>query len=233
MKPTSTDASHENPMPDFISERSAQALLALFPNALGRPDAASWLVDQLVDAELNRRGNLDAAGAFHALALTQGALLKDEFDFSTQAHSDGWVLGAVLVNPLEFTLFNMKHGFPAGDVAIRAMVSAMKETAPGGKVVRIHLGTFAVLLGPTASVTATPELLAKTREALTRAVPEVKFTMGLMELTVVEPTNAQLLGPLVWAECERALVIARRQPTEALQVRRVEMNGRLPDFNRR
>ncbi len=220
-------------MPNSISDRSAQALLAMFPNALGRPDAASWLVDQLVDSELHRRGNPDATGAFHALALTQGQLLKDEFDLSTQAHSDGWVLGAVLVNPIEFTLFNMKHGFPAGDAAMRAMVSAMKEAAPGAKVVRIHLGTFAVLLGPTASMSATPELLVKTREALTRAVPDVKFTMGLLELTVVEPTNAQLLGPLVWAECERALVIARRQPTEALQVRRVEMNGRLPDFNQR
>ena len=220
-------------MPHMISEKSERALLALFPNALGRPDAPSWLVDQLVDAELHRRGGTDATGAFHALALTQGALLKDEFDFSTQAHSDGWVLSALLVNPLEFTLFNMKHGFPAGDAAMRAIVSTMKEAAPGAKVVRIHLGTFAVLMGPTASVQASSELLAKTRESLTRAVAEMKFTMGLLQLTVVEPTNSQLLGPLVWAECERALVIARRQPTEALQVRRVEMNGRLPDFNQR
>ena len=221
-------------MTNTISDRSERALLALFPNVLGRPDAASWLVDQLVDAELHRRGNLDAvSGAFHPLALTQGTLLKEEFDFSTQAHADGWVLGAVLVDPLEFTLFNMKHGFPAGDAALKAMVAAMKEAAPDAKVVRIHTDGFAVLLGPTSSARATPELLQRTREALGRALPEVRFTMGLLELTVVEPPNWQVLGPLAWAECERALMIARRQPTEALQARRVELNGRLPDFNQR
>lgn len=220
-------------MPNTISDRSERALLALFPNALGRPDAASWLVDQLVDAELHRRGNPDASGAFHALALTQGTLLKEEFDFSAQAHSDGWVLGAVLVDPLEFTLFNMKHGFPAGDAALKAMVTAMKAATPDAKVVRIHTDGFAALLGPTSSSRATPEVLARTREALRRALPEVTFTMGLLELTVVEPPNWQVLGPLAWAEAERALMIARRQPTEALQARRVELNGRLPDFNQR
>lgn len=221
-------------MPNSISDRSERALLALFPNALGRPDAASWLVDQLVDAELHRRGNPDAvSGAFHALALTQGTLLKEEFDFSTQAHSDGWVLGALVIDPLEFTLFNMKHGFPAGDAALKAMVTAMKSAAPDAKVVRIHTDGFAVLLGPTSSARATPELMHQTREALAQALPEVTFTMGLMELTVVEPPNWQVLGPLVWAEAERTLMIARRKPAEAQQRRRVELNGRLPDFNQR
>jgi hypothetical protein len=49
---------------------------------------------------------------------------------------------------------------------------------------------------------------------------------------VVDPPNWQLLGPLVWAECERALVIARRQPTEDLQQRRVVLDGRLPEMRR-
>jgi hypothetical protein len=41
-----------------------------------------------------------------------------------------------------------------------------------------------------------------------------------------------VLGPLVWAECERALVIARRAPFEGLLERRVVLDGRLPDFGR-
>ena len=54
--------------------------------------------------------------------------------------------------------------------------------------------------------------------------------MGCLELTVVDPPNWQLLGPLVWAECERALTIAKRQPYENVLRRSVTLNGRLPEF---
>lgn len=217
-----------------ISERSAKALLALFPTAQGRADAESWLVDQLVDAELHRRGVPDAvSGAIHALALNQGSILKEEFDLSTHGHSDGWVMGAVLVDPLEFTVFNMHHGFPAGDAALKAMVAGMREVAPTSKVVRVHTDGFAMLFGPTADRAVSPELIAQLKDVLPAKVGKpIRFTFGLLELSVVDPPNWQLLGPLVWAECERALMIARRQPTEALQRRRVVLDGRLPDLPR-
>lgn len=228
-------------MSHSITERSEKALLSLFPTARGRPDGPTWLVDQLVDAELHRRGYPDAVtGAHHALALNQGQLLKEEFDLSTHGHSDGWVMGAVLIDPLEFTLFNMRHGFEAGDAALRAMVEGMKEVCPTAKVVRIHTDAFAVLLGPTADEKVSAEVLPRLREVLPAKVaataPEgevrVSFTFGLLELTVVDPPNWQILGPLVWAECERALMIARRKPTEELQVRRVALEGRLPELRR-
>ena len=227
-----------------ITDRSAKALLALFPTAQGRPDAPTWLVDQLVDAELHRRGAPDTVtGATHALALNQGQLLKEEFDISTHGHSDGWVIGAVLVDPLEFTLFNMRYGFKAGDAALRAMVEGMKQVCPSAKVVRLHTDGFALLLGPTADCKVKPELISQLREVLPAKVAAVTpkdaeppkpmlFTFGLLELTVVEPPNWQILGPLVWAECERALMIARRKPTAELQVRRIVMDGRLPDMPR-
>ena len=231
-------------MSHTITERAEKALLALFPTAQGRPDGPTWLVDQLVDAELHRRGYPDTVtGAVHALALNQGQLMKEEFDLSTHGHSDGWVIGAVLVDPLEFTLFNMRSGFKAGDAALRAMVEGMKEVCPTAKVVRIHTDGFAVLLGPTADQKISADLLPRLREVLpakvaavtpkdAEAEKRVVFTFGLLELTVVDPPNWQILGPLVWAECERALVIARRQPTEALQLRRVTLDGRLPEMRR-
>lgn len=227
-----------------ITERAQKALLALFPTAKGRPDGPTWLVDQLVDAELHRRGYPDSVtGAIHALALNQGQLLKEEFDLSTHGHSDGWVIGAVLIDPLEFTLFNMRYGFKAGDAALRAMVEGMNEVCPTAKVVRIHTDGFAVLLGPTADQKIDADLLPRLREVLpakvaavtpkdAEAEKRVVFTFGLLELSVVDPPNWQILGPLVWAECERALVIARRQPTEALQLRRVTLDGRLPEMRR-
>jgi GGDEF domain-containing protein len=215
-----------------ISERSAKALLALFPTAQGRPDGPSWLVDQVVDAELHRRGYPDAvSGAFHALALKEGTLLKEEYDLSTHGHADGWVLGAVLVDPLEFTVFNMHRGLPAGDAALRAMGEAMKSACPRAKVVRIHTDGFAVLLGPTADQPLTEALVAQVRAALAAKLPELTFTIGALELTVVDPPNWQVLGPLAWAECERALMIARRGGVSSIQRRRVVLDGRLPAFD--
>ena len=231
-------------MSHTITERSEKALLGLFPTAQGRADGPTWLVDQLVDAELHRRGYPDSVtGATHALALNQGSLLKEEFDLSSHGHSDGWVIGAVLVDPLEFTLFNMRHGFKAGDEALRAMVAGMKQVCPTAKVVRIHTDGFAILLGPTADQKVSAELLPSLRDVLPAKEAAVTpkdaepakplvFTFGLLELTVVDPPNWQLLGPLVWAECERALVISRRMPTESLQLRRVVLDGRLPEMRR-
>jgi GGDEF domain-containing protein len=224
-----------------ISEKSERALLGLFPRVQGRPDAPTWLVDQVVDAELHRACHPDATtGAFHALALNQGTLMKEEYDVSTHGHADGWVVEAIVIDPLEFTLFNMRNGFPAGDAALKAMVQAMKRVLPKAKVVRIHTDGFAVLLGPTADTKLEPSHLRALEAELPAAVaaiapsgePPMRFTLGALRLTVVDPPNWQLLGPLLWAECERALIIARRAPFEGVLERRVELHGRLPEFTR-
>lgn len=222
-----------------ISEKSERALLGLFPRAIGRPDAPTWLVDQLVDAELHRAGHPDPTGAYQALALNQGSLLKEEYDLSTHGHADGWVMEAIVVDPRELTVFNMTHGFPAGDAALRAMVATMKEVVPRAKVVRTHTDGFAILLGPTADTKLHPRFVEALRHALPRAVeavtpvkgtPPMRFTFGQLRLTVVDPPNWQVLGPLVWAECERLHLIARRAPSDEVLERRLELNGRLPEL---
>ncbi len=226
-------------MADLISPRSAAALLHLFPMARGRDDAASFLVDELVQAELYRRGHPDlVSGAAHLLALTQGSLLKEEYDLSTHGHADAWTLGAVLVDPLAFTVFNMEHGLQVGDAALAAMVQAMRAAVPGAKVVRIHTDGFAVLLGPTSEQRVNPSMEAPLRAALAQAVEAVApgarldFTLGYLELDVVDPPNWQVLGPLAWAELERALLIVKKTGSREVLRRRFELHGRLPELPR-
>ncbi len=226
-------------MATVLSEKSEKALQALFPST--RVGATpSELVDALVDAELWRRGFPDTvSGAVHPFALTQGSVLKEEYDLSTHGHGDGWVLGALLVDPREFTLFNMRHGFPKGDEALRAIVAALRAVAPRSKVVRLHADGFAALLGPTAEQRVEePLLVERAREALCQGFERVApgcapdFTFGLLELTVVDPPHWQVLGPLAWAECERALFIARKAPWEGVMKRTLRLEGRLPELPR-
>lgn len=225
-------------MPHPISERSERALRGLFAHAAARPDAPTWLVDQLVDAELHRRGHPDASGAFHALALNQGSLIKEEYDLSTHGHADCWRLDALVCDPHELILYNQRHGFPAGDAALRAIAGTLRTLCPTAKVVRIHGDGFAALLGPTADRRLESALLQSAAQALPAALaalpaggPPVRFTVGGLCLEVVDPPNWQVLGPLVWAECERALFIARRLPGEQVLNRRVVLDGRLPAFD--
>jgi GGDEF domain-containing protein len=221
-----------------ISARSEAALLALFPVVKGRTDAPSYLVDQLVEAELHRRGIADVvSGASHVLALTQGPLMKEEYDLSAHAHGDGWHLDAVLLDPLEFTLFNMHYGFSAGDAALKALVAALKQCCPQSKVVRTHTDGFAILFGPSAGTTPTEETVELVAEAAQKSFASIansqpwKFTTAQLSLTIVEPQNWQVLGPLVFAECERALFMARRSRDFKCVERRIELHGRLPSFD--
>lgn len=229
-------------MAHSITDHSARALLDLFPAARGREDGPTWLVDQMVQAEQHRRCGLDAvSGAYHALALNQGSLMKEEFDLGGHGHDDGWRLGALLVDPLEFMLYDLRHGFEAGDRALRAMVDAMKAVCPTAKVVRTHTDGFAVLLGPTAARPVSDSLLPPLRAALTERVEAltpgagephpVRYTLGALDLTVVDPPNWQVLGPLVWAECERAHMVFRRTKQAGVLRRRVELNGRMPPLD--
>lgn len=176
-------------------------------------------VESVLQAERWRRGEPDpVSGAFSRLALTQGTLLKEEYDHGTHFFAGGSVIGAAVVDTIHLTHLNMEHGFKAVDAALAAQVRALREVCPRGKVVRIHADAFAVVLGPTAEQpveeSLRPRLVAAldaaTRSALPARVEPVKFWVALLELRVKEPPNHEVLGPLLWGECERALAIEQR-----------------------
>jgi GGDEF domain-containing protein len=191
-------------------------------------------VEAVMAAERARAGEPDpVSGAFLRLALTQGTLLKEEYDHSTHFFAGGAVLGAAVVDTVGLIHLNMKYGFPAVDRALAAQVRAMKEVCPRAKVVRIHGDAFAVVLGPTADqpveASLAPRLMAAV-EAATRAAlgheGPVQVTVALLELTVKNPPNHDVLGPLLWGECERALVLAKRgQGGAGVLERRVDFDA--------
>lgn len=175
-------------------------------------------VDAVIEAEKRRQGAPDpVTGACSRLALTQGTLLKEEYDHGTHFFAGGTVLGAAIVDTVHLTHLNMEHGFKAVDVALAAQVRALREVCPKAKVVRIHGDAFAAVLGPTAEQAVEEPLRERlsaalstaTRAALKREAP-VKFWVALLELRVKDPPNHDVLGPLLWGECERALVIEQR-----------------------
>ncbi len=185
----------------------------------------------MIDAEEHRRGGRDSvSGAFHALGLTQGSLLKEEYDLSTHSHHSGWVIGAAVVDIRELTVVNMNHGFETGDEVLKDTVVALERACPKAKVVRVHSDAFAVLLGPMSEQKIQPSLKQTLRSALRQnARLPVEYSIGLLELTIVAPSHWQLLGPLVWAECERALVLARRAPSDEVLRRKIVLEGGIPE----
>ena len=228
-------------MPYSIDDTTATGLIALHPWAVARsPQPVQLAVETLLEAERARRGQPDKLGALQALALTQGHLLKEEFDLSTHAHHDGWRVGAVIADVRGMISVNARFGFGVGDAVLKATVDSLGAQYPGAKVVRIHPDAFAALLTPTSQLTVSPEHKEATRKRLAEDVARVLpagtaaedmpgHTVTLLEFTVDQPSHWQVLGPLLWAELERAHVMERlSRTTEPVQRRRIRLDGFVP-----
>lgn len=187
----------------------------------------------VLEAERRRKGDPDpVSGAFSRLAMTQGTLLKEEYDHGTHSFAGGAVFGAAVVDTVGLIHLNMEYGFARVDQALAAQVKALREVCPKAKIVRIHGDAFAVVLGPTAEQKVTVELAGALRTALEQATRDtlshpgpLKFHVALLELRVKDPPNHDVLGPLLWGECERALVLESRAPTGLVLQRSVDFNA--------
>lgn len=224
-----------------LTESQVAALRALDPKAsrTGVPDPVSGL-ESLIEAEEARRGFPDrVTGAFHSWALLHGSLLKNEYDLSTHAHHDAWEIGAVIVDLNRTIALNMRYGFEGGDKALRAVAASLMQLFPSAKTVRIHTDCFAVLLPPSAERPLEEGLRALVQQTVPAAVravlPDdgepvdaVSVTVALLRLRLKSPSHWQVIGPLVWAECERALTQAKLGRTEIVE-RRIELDGQLHD----
>lgn len=230
-------------IPGALAERILALANGRWPST-DEAEATQKILEQVLQSEEVRRGARDAvSGGYHVYALTQGPLLQREYDLSTHGHVDGWRVGAVVVDPLRLIAVNQEHGFATGDAVLRATARTLEETFPTGKVVRIHSDAFAVVLPPSSEVEVTAGLEARTQEALRRRIPEVllelkqptpvvDYTVSLLSLTVVRPSHWQVLGPLVWAECERTHVLGRSGAARGVQRRTVVLDASVPATQR-
>jgi GGDEF domain-containing protein len=228
-------------MPHTVDDAVVQAVLALNPWVQARPEPERFrlALTALLEAEASRRGDPEpVTGAFHVTALTQGPLLRPEYDLSVHAHA-GWEVGAVIVDVLGMIHVNQEAGFALGDRFLRAIATALAEAFPTARVVRIHTDCFAALLPPSSDVELEEPHLDVARAALERAVEAFQaregaprrspgFTVSGLRLRILEPSHWQVLGPLVWAEVERAHVMARRGLAGGIQKRELRLEGRVP-----
>lgn len=220
-----------------LTPEQIRALISTAPWALETPRPVEAALQALLDAERFRRGQPEPkTGALHLLALTQGSLLKDEYDLSTHGHLPAWEIGVLTVDVKEMIRLNQEFGFEVGDALLAREVETLKALHPRAKVVRIHSDAFAVLFPPSAEETVTEELRARDRDAVREALRAlvreragadhpVEVTVAALRLEIAQPSHWQLLGPLVWAEAERAHVVERRGQASGVQRRRIELGG--------
>jgi GGDEF domain-containing protein len=227
-------------MPHTLDDATVETLLALNPwvKSRAKEEHAALALQALIDAEACRRGAPDpVSGALNILFLTQGALLKPEYDISVHAHAP-WEVGLLTVDVLELIRVNQAAGFPTGDGFLRAVASCLWKTFPKAQLVRIHTDCFCVLFAPSSETELTEAHRTQAREALAKAVADFRameprlpapqdFTLGLAALRVVDPSHWQVLGPLVWAEAERAHVLARAGKAGGILQRTVDLGGRV------
>lgn len=231
-------------MAETVDESMVEAVLALSPWVRSRPPSERFpaALRALLEAEACRRGAPEpVTGALHASALTAGPLLRPEYDLSVHAHA-GWTAGAVIADVREMIHVNQEAGFAAGDRFLRAVASALARAFPGAPVVRVHTDCFAALLVPSSGLELDPSHPARASEALREAAAAfaagepalrrtVEFTVSALRLHIVDPSHWQVLGPLLWAEIERAHVVARQGLVTGegrIQERALRLDGRVP-----
>jgi GGDEF domain-containing protein len=185
-----------------------------------------------------------------------GSLLEREYDHSLHGHT-GWTVGALVVDVQRLIRFNVRYGFKVGDAVLREVVATLSRVFPMAKIVRTHTDAFAALFPPFSEQRVSESLRERVRAELGASVgrlaeeaehqlearatapegqhlqppegprPEVGFTVAMLELEVHSPSHWQVLGPLVWAEAERALAVERLGEARGVQRRRIDLAGTL------
>jgi GGDEF domain-containing protein len=188
------------------------------------------------DARLRRGDPETQTGALARHYLVEGALLRGTLPRPEHGLDGPWQAGIVAVDVRSLLRINDQLGMEAGERTLRVVADGLRGLYPQRPVVRLHGDAYAALLLPPHEhrfAEGTPERVRERLAQLTAVrVPELSarglapaFTVAALDLVIDRPFHWRVLGPLVWAEAERALAVVRTGRGEEVQRRKVSLDG--------
>ena len=220
-----------------IDDSLVDTITELAPGEVeGRKHFGDGLQSVVLQA-LMRKGAPDPqTGALARSYLIEGVMLRDTLPDPDHGLDGEWRAGIVAVDVRGLALVNDRLGMEAGEKLLAIVAEGLRAFANDRPIVRIHGDAFAVLYLPPdphdlddgSAATLETQLVSRAREQ----VPELDaqgiapaFTVGASDLVIDRPSHWRILGPLVWAEAERAHHAVRNRAVLGLQRRRILLDG--------
>lgn len=194
-------------------------------------------LESVVLQALMRKGAPDPqTGALARSYLIEGVLLRDTLEQPEQGLDGEWRAGIVAVDVRSLLLVNDRLGMEAGEKVLKAVADGLRAFCPERPIVRLHGDAFAALYLPPGSHSLSDQTPARVADGLvglvherlpdlTESDVEPAFTVAALDLVIDRPFHWRVLGPLVWAEAERAHVSVRTGRAEGLQSRAIRLDG--------
>lgn len=168
--------------------------------------------------------------------LIEGLLLGDTLEQPELGLDGEWRCGVVSVDVRGLIHINDRLGMDGGEQMLKVVADGLRAFCPDRPIVRLHGDAFAALYLPPGEHNisdGSPERLAGALGALAdERMPELEdhdldaeFTVAALDLVIDRPFHWRVLGPLVWAEAERAHVAVRTGRASGLQHRRIDLDG--------
>ncbi len=194
-------------------------------------------LESVVLGALMRRGTPDPqTGALARSYLIEGPLLRETLERPEQALDGAWRAGVVAVDVRGLRHVNDRLGMEAGEKVLVAVADGLRAFCPDRPLVRLHGDAFATLYLPPSGHALTDQSPERVADALVglaeERMPELAeaglepaFTVAALDLVIEQPFHWRVLGPLVWAEAERAHVAVRNAQATGLQRRTIPLDG--------
>lgn len=188
---------------------------------------------------LMRKGIPDPqTGTLTRSYLIEGVLLRDTLEQPELGTGGEWSCGVVAVDVRGLKLVNDRLGMEGGERMLKLVADGLYAFCPDRPIIRLHGDAFAALYLPPGGHNisdGSPERLADALGALAdERMPGLEehdldpaFTVAALDLVIERPFHWRVLGPLVWAEAERAHVAVRAGRASGLQHRRIALDGYL------